>query len=694
MVDDSHEHRVAITPAEVAEAVNKAGSLSALLALAEEFAPSKDAIRLAIAKILGKATERPPMSKDAGISTPTFAAVVQPEYRWVDGHSSERTGSTTFPKAPGETAIMTVPDGPFIQTPEGRLIRIHELLHARFTPEIDARARVFAQQTPDKRISPVALEVGEDVRLHALANKLGVFDGSAYISDLTYHEVGLERDGVPPIMHQVEMAKMFMSAYGLPTESGWSTKDTEGYQRATGVTFSRRSRRVLKAWVNTIERALTLPDAYAQFEKLSASTQQAIHLLLTPPPPGNGGESEEDATGGGSSEGEGKGDSGDGDAHPTTPNELEAAMKAAARDYVAAIEANDKVGRDAAEQRWNKANQQVQACVRLLEEGGYDESEALKDWTPAFLQRQEIVRLETKAEEGIPDYKFSPSLVPHRSQYQFWDSERPDEALAKNYTLDPLDRGWHLMGMQLGPLERNFKAVVHRKGIASPEGPIPKFFGRWFSDKQLFERKGRRLGGTLLIDVSGSMGWSHAQTLALIEATPAMTIAVYSSNGRLDKPGGIDQHRMLRWSQANPHAGHDDMMRFMRDNQVSGGLLTIIAQHGKLVGPNYKLHGNHTDDECAGHGGGNEVDGPALSWLARQSQPRVWFSDGQVTGAGEVGSSQLYADSRRLQRLGNIVRTTNKDAVEMIFSGRPGWHALEDVHLPGAAGKSGDKYDD
>ena len=29
------------------------------------------------------------------------------------------------------------------------------------------------------------------------------------------------------------------------------------------------------------------------------------------------------------------------------------------------------------------------------------------------------------------------------------------------------------------------------------------------------------------------------------------------------------------------------------------------------------------------------VDGPALRWLARQDRPRIWVSDGVVTGVGD-----------------------------------------------------------
>jgi hypothetical protein len=55
-------------------------------------------------------------------------------------------------------------------------------------------------------------------------------------------------------------------------------------------------------------------------------------------------------------------------------------------------------------------------------------------------------------------------------------------------------------------------------------------------------------------------------------------------------------------------------------------------------------------------GCGNIIDGPALSWLATQDQPRVWISDGHVTGAHEVQHPALVAEALRIQLAGHITR--------------------------------------
>ena len=53
------------------------------------------------------------------------------------------------------------------------------------------------------------------------------------------------------------------------------------------------------------------------------------------------------------------------------------------------------------------------------------------------------------------------------------------------------------------------------------------------------------------------------------------------------------------------------------------GVLRVLAQDGRQV-----------DKQFIGApaGGSNVVDGPALQWLSKQAKPRIWVSDGQVTG--------------------------------------------------------------
>jgi hypothetical protein len=611
---------------------------------------------------------------DNKLSTPAFAPVVQPDYRWTESVNPKGIGTTALPATDGGIAHMTIPDGHIAQTPEGRLIRIHELLHARFTPEVDAVARGRDGHEEATGLSPMALQIGEDVRLHKIAAGLGVYGDDAFVSDETYVNIS-KNDKLSPIAKQMKAAQTFMAGYGLPTESGWSTKDLSAFQEVTGASLSRRTRRVLKAWANVAEELLAKGEGVDQFVGLAKKSQKAMDMILVTPPASKPkkGEEGKSAKGGG-------GSSGEGEDHPETEKELQEKSKKAVEKHQQALSG----GRGELEARKEAVQAQNEAARAQKDLKPYKNNAPFKSWEPAFLSREDLEKLEQQAAMAYAA-KWKPSLDPHQSPYTP-GGERLSVAAPEDYSLDPLDTGWHVMQTRLGPLQRNFRAVVRRKGVSSPEGPYPKFFNRWFSDKQLFERKGRRLGGTLLIDISGSMSWSHAQTLALIESTPAMTIAVYSSDGADQSlrtgTAATKMHRAFMDAHGRPMTNRE-ITAYEREHGMGFGRMTIIAQHGKLVPAEYQLHSSRIDDLHAGHGGGNEVDGPALSWLAKQAFPRVWFSDGQVTGTGEVASRQLFTDSRRLQRLGNIVRTTNADAVKMIFSGRPGWHTMNDVWIPG-----------
>jgi hypothetical protein len=60
---------------------------------------------------------------------------------------------------------------------------------------------------------------------------------------------------------------------------------------------------------------------------------------------------------------------------------------------------------------------------------------------------------------------------------------------------------------------------------------------------------------------------------------------------------------------------------------------------------------------------GNVVDLPALEWLARQPQPRVWLSDGAVTGVGDRISQALRERCYAVCRRARIRRVGKPDEV-------------------------------
>ena len=139
----------------------------------------------------------------------------------------------------------------------------------------------------------------------------------------------------------------------------------------------------------------------------------------------------------------------------------------------------------------------------------------------------------------------------------------------------------------------------HRRKLDA--GVVPKHIGRLLSDQRLFDVKRKRPGGTVVIDTSGSMGLSTDDVDKLVMAAPGCTVAVYGGQG------------------------FDD------------GRMRLLAAHGKVVEREFRRHAGH---------GANLIDGPALMWAAKQNEPRIWVSDGMVTGTGETTSAALKAECK------------------------------------------------
>jgi hypothetical protein len=150
-------------------------------------------------------------------------------------------------------------------------------------------------------------------------------------------------------------------------------------------------------------------------------------------------------------------------------------------------------------------------------------------------------------------------------------------------------------------------------------GYNPKYINRYCVDKKIFKQKQTQLGGTILIDASGSMSFDGKDILEIMQLLPAVTIAMYN--------------------------GHGDT-----------GNLRIIAKNGKRV----------TEEYLEKHSGyGNIVDGPALEWLGTQPARRIWVSDMHVFGAhGDTAGFNLMADVNNLVRKYNIINLKNIDEVK------------------------------
>lgn len=155
------------------------------------------------------------------------------------------------------------------------------------------------------------------------------------------------------------------------------------------------------------------------------------------------------------------------------------------------------------------------------------------------------------------------------------------------------------------------RGMQERKRRATDRGAVPRNWHRLPSDGMVFSRKVRRpSGGTVLIDQSGSMSLDPSEVLELMARFPGVLIGTY--------------------------AGHGDT-----------GHLRIIARDGKRA----------SDDHCHHPWNGNVIDGPALDWLNEQPGPRVWISDGYVTGCGDNPvDPRLLLDAAEKVRTGGVIR--------------------------------------
>lgn len=166
-----------------------------------------------------------------------------------------------------------------------------------------------------------------------------------------------------------------------------------------------------------------------------------------------------------------------------------------------------------------------------------------------------------------------------------------------------------------------------RRWRSATEGSVIRSIHRHLIDGAIFRRPVRRCGGTVLVDTSGSMHLGAGDVDRIIRGAPSATlVAIYS---------GRRNHGELR----------------------------IVVRDGRRARP----------DSLKAFGRGNVIDVPALEWLARQPRPRVWISDGGVTGIGDAGSSTIRSRCSEICRRAGIRRAaTVEDAARMLHgpSGR------------------------
>jgi hypothetical protein len=141
------------------------------------------------------------------------------------------------------------------------------------------------------------------------------------------------------------------------------------------------------------------------------------------------------------------------------------------------------------------------------------------------------------------------------------------------------------------------------------------------ADGRAFTLRRRQSGhcGALLIDCSGSMGKqvTHDRLMAVLARSPSVTIGLYAG----------------------------------QQEDQSGSLL-VAARNGRHAAREALDNWPHS---------GNVVDGPALQWLARQKTPRVWVSDGGVTGLNDHTAINLQIEADTIVAMGHIRRVPTLD---------------------------------
>ncbi|HEX6884410.1 MAG TPA: hypothetical protein VF530_13610 [Planctomycetota bacterium] len=163
------------------------------------------------------------------------------------------------------------------------------------------------------------------------------------------------------------------------------------------------------------------------------------------------------------------------------------------------------------------------------------------------------------------------------------------------------------------------------RGRARQEGCTPRHFHRWAIDRAIFRHSARRRpGGTVLVDVSGSMSLDAAGIDSILSASAgAAVVALYS---------GTDK----------------------------AGELRIVARKGRRADAR----------DLVPFGRGNIVDEPALEWLATQPGPLLWISDGGVTGIGDQTSPALQQRCREIVERAGIQRVrTVREAARLLAAG-------------------------
>ena len=169
--------------------------------------------------------------------------------------------------------------------------------------------------------------------------------------------------------------------------------------------------------------------------------------------------------------------------------------------------------------------------------------------------------------------------------------------------------GWEKPHIVPGKLDRN----VHSKRLC--KRPVPCMMGALRNpirtltpmfDGRAFQVRPRKEGGSIMLDMSGSMALTNEDITRLLTIAPMASIYGYS------------------------------------DDEIF-----VLAEKGKYV------------SKLPNPDGANGCDGPALELLAKMPGPRFWISDGQVFGKAGCNAVQLSIECNQICNRNDILRVQN-----------------------------------
>lgn len=206
----------------------------------------------------------------------------------------------------------------------------------------------------------------------------------------------------------------------------------------------------------------------------------------------------------------------------------------------------------------------------------------------------------------------------------------PTKTVKPDRTVVP---AWGKLRTKRMPMPDATRGNLGRKRVASDTGKNPRRMHRFLTDRKVFDRTSKGMGGVVLIDASGSMSFGHNDIREIVEAAPGCTVAMYTETMRGDTYPNL-------W---------------------------ILAERGRIC----------KADAMPGDRAGNVVDLPALKWAVsrrqRSTAPVLWVSDGGVTGEGDSGHASLnravakYVTHQRVITVPNV-----KKAKEVLAKLRTG----------------------